>query len=475
VLIAFASRATAASKQDSLLDHAMAFARFVVSFEFIYVFYLYSNALKFIVPFPRLPVDETVLAAGMSILIGAMLVMRKGIRIDGMYVAIAYLLFVSYLLFSWSWSLSKMLAPQYLSYYFTFQFWNVIAGCLVMGGSRERVQRFVIWVILFSLFVAISGIIIFHSYGTFRFYGGFEEGVRVYNRWGYATAFGCVAAFAVLCYSRALSWRQLVILPVFFCMFYFLLIASSRGSLLSALAGMLSLLLLVTPRFGGRGGLVLHRSYLLFFAAAVAAVGFVIVSISQNDTFATFDRFAKLYNQSQNTDLVFGPNRFVYFREALNSWYNAPFFGNGIAEFSIYVYGHEVSGGHPHNLILEILSDGGIVGLSLFLLLIGTAARRITWNRLRHDPLLVVVTMMFVSKFVAGMYSTELALMNEMFVCLGLLTVAERRDAATAGLGHQGLAVGGAPPRRSGEDEAAAMRPRHRPSATLDEQSPSKA
>ncbi|MEZ5836531.1 MAG: O-antigen ligase family protein [Geminicoccaceae bacterium] len=405
---------------------------YIFSFEFYFVLYLYSNALKFLIPFPPLPVDETIVFAGISILIGIRVIIMEGIRVQSLYLVGAYLLFISFLLLSTTWSGSKILSREYLTYYFSFQFWNITAGTAVLATSRERCTRFINLVILFSVVIGSAGIYIYHVFGSFRFYEGFAKGIRVYNRWGYAVAYGCVGAFGFFCLSRMFTSRQITYGLLFVIAFYFLIIGTSRGSLLSALAGLCSIILFLRPWIDENGHILVHKVYILFFAVFIIGIFTIVYIVINVGNIETFGRFVKLYEQSENTDLVFGPNRFNYYHEAILHWLQAPIFGNGIADFALYGRPAELEGAHPHNMVLELLTDGGIFGLLLFSLILFVALHKIGFSTIGNDPLMLTIMMLFLSKMVAGMYSTQICLMDFLFVSIGMLTLAPSGQDAPA-------------------------------------------
>ncbi|MCB2054653.1 MAG: O-antigen ligase family protein [Geminicoccaceae bacterium] len=393
------------------------------SFEVVFGLYLYSNALKLIIPLPPLPADETVLLAALSILIGGTVMVREGLRVDGLVTVGAFLLFVTYAFVSWSWSASTMLAPRYLTYYATFQFWNIAAGALILANSRERMVRFVLVILTLSTFIALAGIYIYLTYGSFRFYQGFEGSGRVYNRWGYAASMGVVIAFAILAYSSSFSLKQLLSLVLLGVLGYFILVASSRGSLLAVIGGCAAILATGMPKISRDQSIRLNRAQIIAVVVIVSIVAVIAVQLTMGTSFATFRRFVKLYEQAQNVNLVFGANRFSYWDAALRYWYSAPLFGHGIGNFSILFYSKEILGSHAHNLVLELLADMGFVGLCLFGVLLWSAFRHLSFVRLSNDPLLLVVFMLAISRLTVGMYSTELAAMDELFVCIGMLTL----------------------------------------------------
>jgi O-antigen ligase len=183
----------------------------------------------------------------------------------------------------------------------------------------------------------------------------------------------------------------------------------------------------------------------------VTAVGLAIAAGHRVDTVG---RFMRLLNQAENTDLVMGANRFSYFAAALQFFFQSPLVGHGVRSFSLLFKNFEDPGAHAHNLVLEILSDTGLIGLFLFFLLFFVALRPITFHRLRTDPLLLCVAMLFVGRLIVAMVGNELSYQQPLFLFLGLLAL-KKAPSDTAAVE--------ADEEEDGEPAVAA--PRHRPAA----------
>lgn len=392
------------------------------SFEMVMAAYLYSNAYKLMFPGLSLPVDETAALAGLSIVIGAFIVVKEGIYMRGLIVLGAMTLFLGWVIIGWSWTPGDMITEHYLTYFFSFDIWCVVAGALILSNRRERMARFFVCLLVFSLVLVFIGIYIYLVYGNFRFYEGWEDQGRVYNRWGYAASMGTVVCFAILVYARHGTVKQLVFLGLFVASMFFLLIASSRGSLLATMAGLLGVLLCGTPKVGHRR-LEVPRVQVLSVLVFIAGTIIIIFLMMMGEEFHTFNRFVKLFEQAQNTEIVVGPNRFAYYQAAVDLFIREPLTGFGVGSFSMMFRGKEVLGIQPHNIVLELLAEHGLIGFTLFMFFIWTALRQCSLRRLQRDPLLVCALMLFLSRFMAAMYSTELATQQILFLSIALLAL----------------------------------------------------
>lgn len=394
----------------------------LLSFETVFALYFYSNQLKLF--FPPFPVDETVVLGALSMPIGLAIILREGIYLRGLTIVAAGLLLFTWAALGWGWSPSRSLAYQKLSYLFTFNLWCLVAGALIIAASRERTARFLAFLLILSMIIVGFGLHIYLAYGTFRFFGGFAFGAvaRAYLSWGYVAANGAIIAFALVIFSRLLGLGQLVAAGLFAMAVTFLLVGSGRGPLLSVVAACLVALAAGLPQFR-HGRIDVPRWQLIGLVVVGLGAAYVIYLAMTGTSFGTFGRFMKLLEEARNPDVVEGPNRFVYYAKAIEYWLRAPIIGNGLASFSLLYAGFEAPGAHPHNIVLEMLSDLGLIGLALLLLFFWSGLRLLSRARLRVDGLLLCVLMLFTGRLLAAMISVEISGQQELFLFLGLLAL----------------------------------------------------
>ena len=396
--------------------------RHLLSFEMVFALYLYSNRFQPVLP--ALPFDTTVLFAGLTVAGIAYALATTGIHTRGLPVVVAGVVFVAWVALSTTWSPSRVLSDYTVTYLATFNMMCVAAGALVVARSRERAVRLLVLVTLFSLLLAVWGLGIFAVYGSFRFAFaelGLEAG-RMYLNWGYGVSSGAIVAFCVTTYARFGSRAQLVGAGSFCVILVFLLVSSGRGPLLSvALVCLLPLLTGLDLSDRRRVG---ARVSVLAAAALVAAgTAYVAYLFASGQGIASLDRFVKLFAEAENPGLIQGPNRFRYWAAALQFWYQAPLVGHGAGAFSTLFLGREVSGTHPHNIVLELLAMYGVAGFCLFAAFAWSGLRHAAPRRLARDPLLACVLLLFAQRLLAALYNSELPNQQPLFFFLGLLAL----------------------------------------------------
>lgn len=393
----------------------------LLSFETCFALVLYSNRFK---PFlPPLPVDDTLVWMVLCVPIGAVIVFRRGLYLPGLTIVAATLPFLAWAVIGLAWTPSRTLAGPTLSYMVGVNTLCVTCGAMVIAPERERMIRFLAIIFILSLGIALAGLYINIVYGSFRFFRTDAELTkRLYLNWGYAVTSGAIIAYCAGLYSRFMSRQQIVAVLLFILTFQFLLVSSARGPLLSVVVVCL-LPLLIGGISVSRGRVLVRHSTLIALLLVVTAAAYVAYLLATGESSATLNRFARLLEQTENTDLVQGANRFAYFAGAIQFWQQSPIVGNGVASFAVMFNGMEVSGTHPHNIILETLTNHGLVGLVLFLIMFGYGVRHATLQRLETDKLFMCVFLLFLSRFVAAMYNTEIASQQPLIAFLGMLAL----------------------------------------------------
>lgn len=109
---------------------------------------------------------------------------------------------------------------------------------------------------------------------------------------------------------------------------------------------------------------------------------------------------------------------------AQHIWASMPLFGGGSGSFNwAFGWGEKIRGAYPHNLFLETLSETGLVGATLLLLIMAWATFT-AWTLLRHPGahpwIIPVIGLLFYSTMNA-MVSGDLNSNRGVFASLGLL------------------------------------------------------
>ena len=232
--------------------------------------------------------------------------------------------------------------------------------------------------------------------------------------------------------THPLSPRGLALLAAFCVCCFGMLITGGRGPTLSLVAVMF-LPLALGIRLTDRTILVSRFVLTSFVLTTVLALVVAELAISSAGNFRTIQRFGDLFSESGGG--LSASKRLQNWREAALFWFQQPVIGHGNGSWPIIRFGVDTKR-HPHNLVLEVLTEYGIVGLVLLAAVVIVACSRITLERLRDEPLLMCAAMLAASAFLSALTTSDITENRALFAMLGLLAMPAaqwRLDAQTEG------------------------------------------
>lgn len=393
------------------------------SLETLLVMFVMGAHLKLVIPSPP-ALPETVFYGALSIAVGVWIVLRQGIYLRGVPIVVAGLALVAWMIISYGWTPSRVVARESLVFVLGIDLWALFATACIVAESRERTLRLLLLLMLCAVVLSLYGAYIEQVHGNFRFYRGpnGDWPVRTYLAWGNIVGPGAAVALGLVIYTRLGTVKNIAAIAIFGICMYFLLFLGPRGPLVGLALAMLILLLVNLPRIHGRR-VELPIAGLLSFAVIIGAIGYVSYVFATGQGTATLNRFVKLLEQAQDPLLRTNANRFDYYAGAYRAWLDAPFFGQGLQGFAIYFCGREDPGCHPHNVLLQTLADFGLVGLFLFAALVWTAARHLTLRRLRQDLLMTILLLPCSVILIYAMVAANLPVDHRVFFFIGLLAL----------------------------------------------------
>jgi O-antigen ligase len=428
----------------------------ILSFEFAFVLFLYSNELKLMLRGFPFPVDETVLFGVLAVGAGAIVVYREGIYLRGVPVLAAAFLFIAYATVTVSWTPSRILWKESLAYLYTFTLFSVLAGACIIANRRERAVRFFAFALGVALLMAAFGLGVYIRFGDFRRWAGWQdlEG-RAYLAFGHTVVNGAGIAIAIAIFSRLGSVRQAAGALMFAACGFFLLVGGGRGPFLGAVVAAL-VALATRPPAVGRGRIELPYATVAATAMFALFVGYVGYLVATGGSTTTLNRFARVFSdvESGNTRYLSGADRLQYWQAAWAYFTSAPVFGHGLNSFSVmFRQGAERAGSHPHNIFLQILCEMGVVGLAFWLVFFWTAFRNASFRRLRRDPLMVCVVLFLITSSMSALFGRDIVGVRKFFFAVSLMALRP-----PSGVGEE-------EDEEETEEEVAAAPPLHAPTA----------
>lgn len=393
------------------------------SLETLLVMFVFGSFLKLAIPSPPF-FPETVFYGAASIAVGFWIILHQGIYLRGLPIVLTGLVFSGWMLASYAWSPSAVLARESLVYVLGINLWALFVSACIVAQSRERMLRLLLLVALAGLILSAYATYIDLVYGNFRFYrgpnGDWTE--LVYLAWGSVVGPGTAVVLSVVIYTRIGSAKQLLALVVLGICLYFILFCGPRSALLGVAATLIATFIVNMPRIS-KGRIDLPLAAVLGIAAIVSFFGYIAYAVSTDQAVPVFDRLVALLDHVADPLLRRGPNRFNYYAGAYRAWLDAPIFGQGLLGFAAFFCGIEDHGCFPHNVLLQSLSDFGLIGFVLYIIFLWTALRNLTFARLRYDRLMTSLFMVFVTIALYAMIHANLATDHRVYFFIGLLAL----------------------------------------------------
>jgi O-antigen ligase len=385
----------------------------------LFVLYLFAGRYKADPRFQWLPLDLTALTFGLSVVVGTNALLRRrtiAIGSAAVWMLMLFGLFVAYSTLALTWSPSNQYGPAKVLYLATLVAWCVVAAAVVIAPERTRVRRLLSALVVFALWVGIETLLAYLKGGG----AGFVVAMGG-NYLGLGRVIGVgVAGLLIYCVYLA-SGLAMRTAAAALCagLAALLLVIGGRGPFLAAAASML-LLLVVPWRWSAARGLVVRR-YGLWLAGCLAAGGIAAAMVmSRSGVGVTVARLERLLSAQMGASAGV---RLAYWREAIAHWADAPFLGHGPGSWPV-VFSAVDERGYPHDIVLEVLFELGLVGLTLLLAQVLVGVRSVArggW--LREDPLRLFAVLLFANAALNALVSGDITDNRVVFVALGLLTV----------------------------------------------------
>lgn len=290
--------------------------------------------------------------------------------------------------------------------------WTAMATGLIIASDRRRVERFLLLLVLFAVWLSFESVTA-HSQsgnsGSVAALGGNYLGLGRVIGPAALVALGYGLFMAKTTFARALGF-------VTAAMFVFvLLILGGRMPLLATAAGGLIPLFLAARSASATR----HRQAMWTYVALLIVAGATILYLGCSEQAPqTLRRMAGLFQSDLGRSSY---ARAQYYQAAIEYWWQRPFIGHGLGAWPVLHFQGDFRA-YPHNILLEILVEFGLCGLGLLAWLFLAAKRSLgTMARIGADPLRVIVLMVFVNALANAMVSGDIPDNRFLFGTLGLM------------------------------------------------------
>lgn len=392
------------------------------SFEVLFVLFLFAWAFKADSKFQWVPIDFTKLFFILSVCTGIFVFLgeKKRFNKKAVMLALSGAAFVFYILISLTFSVGHIYAMEKALYISTLTLWVLLACAFIIASDKKRLKYFIKLLMLIAVWIAIES--------TFEYIKGDGDVINALNSnylaLGYTIGMGLLISIAYAFFSEQ-GWLKKIVLLITSLFFIFLLfVLGGRGPVISVIISLLVPFLYKTK-------LVLNnrlriKKYFIFIAILVIAVVSISIYLYSKDSpTATLARILLLFESGMGTS---AGTRAEYYFTAYKLWLAKPFLGHGIGSWPLLI-GLPDMYSYPHNMLLEIMVELGLMGLVLFSFIIFWAFKGFTQSRYKKNIFFsIVILMMFINAFMGAMFSGDINDNRILFALLGLMVFDESEN-----------------------------------------------
>jgi O-antigen ligase len=371
-----------------------------LSFEAFLTLFLLAGMFKSDPRFSWLPYDASVLFFALSVAAAVVVLLKRGFRVTrtAMPIVAAGILFIGYVSATALWSPGRVYTMRKTAFVSVYCLWPLASCALIISPEERRFARLFNMNLGIGFFVALDAL-------RLRLVTPWNTVLRMpsasYTSLGRLLG---ITALVLVFAKRPGLWRSLGC-----ALLGFLLLTIGSRAPLVAFAGSVSLVAFIWRKPDRRrlsyGTLILVTASVL---CAIAATLFVNVP-------ATIARFALLTHGSDDPATAF---RMWCLGISIDIWVKHPWFGAGLGSWPLLA-GYADESRYPHNLFAELLSECGLAGLSLFLLLCCVSLLILATSR--NHPNKRLVGALFLYALINAMVSGDMPNNRFIFVALGLV------------------------------------------------------
>ena len=404
------------------------------SFETTLVLFLFAGIYKEDARFAWIPGDITVLTFGLSFVTGMYLLVRRGLvfRREAVIVTGLAILFVVWALLSYLWSPSINYSLRKVALLGSLTLWPLASFALIVSHERQRVRRFFVVLVLFSLWIAIESAValLLAARSGIR---GFVTTSLSTNYLGLGRVIGPGMLVLVTYYVYFLRgiWPRLLGAAAIGMYAVLMLGIGSRGPFLAMTVACLWIVLAnMRP---ARNIKQITARLLVGLAAFCLVLGVVFYFATSG---AELPRTLQRLQEAREEGFE-GSTRFGGYAATWAMVDEAPIWGRGIGSWPV-LNGRGDIRAYPHNIFLEVFFELGIIGLLIFVGMLFYAWRLLPPKRiLQQEPWMMLVAAQLLSAFINANISGDLNDNKLFWAFLGMMAVCALRRGEVATVSRQ--------------------------------------
>lgn len=396
--------------------------KLLLSFESLFFLLINAGRFKGISFFLNLPVDISIILLGINIFVALFVFIKKPpiFSKESLILLLIFLLFISFILLSFFWTPSHVYAHKKLLSFFCYGVWGYFAAAMIVSQSRLRCERYWQVVIFYSTIYAVIALFDFtlsvvNHASFFKVLGGNYLGVsRVL---GLAAIVALTSAFNNNGVSK---WKHSRI-AVSILFVFLMLVDGARGPLLAFLLVMFLFFLYRVIYIGVNKKNLLIFTFLLIIGLLLLFV-FFVPNIS---SIHTLSRLSVIFTEVGGGTSA--STRITLFMQAINIFNMHPLLGGGFGSFPVLCHLQDVIA-YPHNIVLELLAELGIIGFGLMVLLVFFTLKFFYERNIKTDNNFLIIILMFVFALVNSLISGDIVDNGLLFTSLGFMFYTSRKS-----------------------------------------------
>lgn len=391
-------------------------------FSFETAFALYANSGLYIdsIRFAWLPVHLGRATTALSLSIAVWLVLTRRVSLSWQTFTLPCLIGALglWMLVSLIWAPFGAYGPIKTAYTLTYTLWS-ISGAVLIAQDRARVTRFLAASVAMAAWFAVEQLLFGMS--TQRLSASATLGSD-YLGYSGAIGFGILVLVGVAALARSSPLGRLASLAAVGPMLIAIVKSGGRGPMLGLLPAVM-----VFPACGSVAVDWARRTARIRQTPALTAVLLIVGSavylagVSRSAAHEEYRALERL--QHLQGDATLG-ERLPLFRAAVRMWLERPVTGWGAGSYPVV---SRTGFQYPHNALLEVLAELGLVGACLYLTLVLVPTRRLlSLGGLPDDPLRVTVLSLLVYVLLQSIKSYDLCGNRIVYITLALATMPPR-------------------------------------------------
>ncbi|RLJ90661.1 O-antigen ligase family protein [Planococcus citreus] len=384
----------------------------VISAEFFFAVFLFVGYFKEVVNFP-IDLAAVFLAFTILAVLKRLYFLPHISKVYFLPVGLI-LLFMMYLIFGYFYSPNIIAAQEKVLKIIVLTIPAAILPFFILN-KKENVRRLADSIVVISAFSALAILpVAINSISGVGFVG-YGDG----NYQGLARLTGAGLVFlAFYHFNETKRSSDRIGYSILILIFSFVLL--STGSRMPIIAlGILVIYYLATSIKVFKHSLYMKKEVKPIIGLLILLVPFLTVAINKGYFSTVFNRFEILFSDGGGTSAA---ERVHRFDSSLSMWGDRPIAGNGTGSFG-YLYNGTNQNDYPHNIVLELLVENGLIGLILFIFLITQVLYfliKVKSQKL-YSPLLTACVFFLVYFFINAMVSGDINSNRMFFASISIL------------------------------------------------------